>query len=67
MRNMAYKSKVKTAVKKYLQAAGEKSGDVAQLLSAATSLLYKGVSKGIFHKNTASRTVSRLSRRLPAA
>jgi ribosomal protein S20 len=27
-------------------------------------LLHKGVSKGIFHKNTASRTISRLAKKL---
>lgn len=64
---MAYKSKVRTAVKKFLQAADQKDADSSQLLSAATSLLHKGVSKGILHSNTASRTIGRLSKKLPTA
>jgi len=64
LRNASYKSQVKTAVKKFLQAAEEMSPDAAKLLSEATSLIQKGVTKGILHKNTASRTVSRLSRHL---
>lgn len=66
LRNMAYRSRIRTAVKKFLRAAGEQSADAAQLLRSASSLLQKGVSKGIVHQNTASRTISRLSKRLPA-
>ncbi|MFH0957152.1 MAG: 30S ribosomal protein S20 [Pseudomonadota bacterium] len=64
LRNMSYKSKVKTAVKKYLKAVDEKTPEAPKLLNETMSLLSKGVSKGIFHKNTASRSISRLSRRL---
>jgi small subunit ribosomal protein S20 len=67
LRNMSYKSKVKTAVRKFLRAVETKTDDAGQLLSTATSLLHKGVSKGIVHKNTAARTISRLSKRLPQA
>ncbi len=66
VRNISYKSKVKTAVKKFLAASESKAADSATLLGHATSLLHKGVSKGIFHKNTASRTISRLAKRLPS-
>ncbi len=65
IRNMSFKSKVKTVVKRFLQASEAKSEDAEALLRSATSLLHRGVSKGIFHKNTASRTVARLSKRLP--
>jgi small subunit ribosomal protein S20 len=64
-RNISFKSKVKTVVKRYLTATESKSEDAEALLRSATSLMYKGVSKGIFHKNTASRTIARLSKRLP--
>jgi len=64
---MSYRSKVKTAVKKFLHAAQEKQADASDLLRQATSLLHKGVSKGIFHKNTAGRTISRLSGKISAA
>ncbi len=66
LRNMSYKSKVKTALKKYLKALDDKAPEASQLLRSAVSLLDKGVSKGIFHANTASRTVARLSKKLPA-
>ncbi len=66
LRNMSYKSKVKTALKKYLKALEDKAPEASQLLRSAVSLLDKGVSKGIFHANTASRTVARLSKKLPA-
>ncbi|MGC8658951.1 MAG: 30S ribosomal protein S20 [Desulfomonilaceae bacterium] len=64
LRNISYKSKVKTSVKKYLKAAEEKTADAGSLLNVTVSLLSKGVTKGIFHKNTASRTISRLSKKL---
>ncbi len=67
LRNHSYKSKVKTAVKKFLEAADQKTVEAQGFLREATSLLQTGVSKGIFHKNTASRTVSRLSKRLVSA
>lgn len=66
LRNMSYKSKVKTALKKYLAAAEAQAQESSELLRSAVSLLDKGVSKGIFHANTVSRTVARLSRKLPA-
>jgi small subunit ribosomal protein S20 len=67
LRNMSYKSKVKTAVRKFLRAAETKTEDASRLLGAATSLLHKGVSKGIVHKNTAARTISRLSKKISEA
>lgn len=67
LRNVSFKSKVKTAVKKYLQAVENKEADARELLGYASSLLQKGVSKGIYHKNTSSRTIARLSKRLPSA
>ncbi len=67
VRNMSFKSKVKNVVKRFLSASESKSEEAGALLRSATSLLHKGVSKGIFHKNTASRTIARLSKRLPTA
>jgi small subunit ribosomal protein S20 len=66
-RNISYKSKVKTAVKKYLLALESKDTDAQKLYRKASSLLQRGVSKGIYHKNTASRTISRLAKKLPPA
>ncbi len=61
-RNKAAKSKVKTYVKKVEAAiaSGDKAAAQAALV-AATSEISKATSKGIYHKNTASRKISRLS------
>lgn len=62
-RNKAIKSSVKTAVKKVRTAidAQDKEAAKAALLAATTSI-DKAATKGVYHKNTASRKVSRLSR-----
>jgi len=65
--NMSFRSKTRTAVKRFLKAVDDKDPGVSGLLGAAMSLLQKGVSKGIFHQNTASRTISRLAKRLPSS
>ena len=61
-RNKAAKSKVKTLVKKVEAAAkaGNKE-EAAKALIVATSAIDKAASKGIYHKNTASRKISRLN------
>ena len=61
-RNKAIKSKVKTYVKKVdaAIAAGDKAAASAALVEA-TSVLDKACKKGVYHKNTVSRKVSRLS------
>jgi small subunit ribosomal protein S20 len=61
-RNKAIKSKVKTYVKKVdaAIAAGDKAAAQAALV-AATSEIDKAQKKGVLHKNTASRKVSRLA------
>ena len=62
-RNKAIRSRVKTFVKKVDAAitAGDKAAAQAALL-AAISEIDKATSKGVYHKNTASRKVSRLSK-----
>jgi small subunit ribosomal protein S20 len=61
-RNKAIKSKVKTAVKKVDAAIAAGDKDLAQAaLKAATVEIDKATSKGIYHKNTSSRKISRLS------
>lgn len=61
-RNKAIKSGVKTAIKKVYAAI--ESGDKAaasDALLAATSKIDMAASKGVYHKNNASRKVSRLA------
>ena len=61
-RNKAFKSEVKTAVKKVLAAVEANDKETASAaLVHATSLIQKGATKHIFHKNTAARKVSRLT------
>lgn len=61
-RNKAIKSGVKTAIKKVNAAieSGDKAAASAALL-AATSEIDTAASKGVYHKNNASRKVSRLA------
>ncbi len=62
LRNKMVKTKVKTMVK-YVEEAiegGDKKAAEAAL-KAATSEISKAASKGIYHKNTAARKVSRLT------
>ncbi len=61
-RNKAIKSGVKTAIKKVNTAIGTNDKAAASAaLVAATSTIDKAVTKGVYHKNTASRKVSRLA------
>ena len=64
-RNVAFKSSIKTAVKKalVLAHAKEKNQDALKsAISEAYKLCDKAVSKGILHKNTAARKKSRLTK-----
>ncbi len=64
-RNVAFKSSIKTAVKKVLVLAQAKEKDneaIKSALSEAYQLCDKAASKGILHKNTASRKKSRLTK-----
>lgn len=61
-RNVAFKSSIKTAVKKALAlASGEDKEALNKALSKVYQLCDKAVSKGILHKNTAARKKSRLT------
>lgn len=61
-RNKAIRSGVKTAVKKVNAAIAANDKEAANAaLVAATATIDKAASKGVFHKNTASRKVSRLA------
>lgn len=62
-RNKAIKSKVKTAVKKVDAAIAEKNAEAAKTaLKAAIVEITKAGTKGVYHKNTVSRKISRLSK-----
>lgn len=62
LKNVAFKSSIKSALKKVLELAKAKDEDAMKTaLSKAYQLCDKAVSKGILHKNTASRKKSRLT------
>ena len=61
-RNVAFKTSIKTAVKKTLElAAGEDNEALNSAVSKVYQLCDKAVVKGILHKNTAARKKSRLT------
>ncbi len=65
--NQARISRVRTFVKKVETAieAGDKSAAEAALKTAQPEIM-RGVTKGVLHRNTAARRVSRLSARVKA-
>ena len=66
-RNKSIKSKVKTYVKKVETAIAQGDKEAAaSALVAATSEISKAASKGVSHKNTASRKISRLNKAVNA-
>ena len=65
IRNKNFRSLMKTKVKTALTAIEEKDAAKAQaLLKGTISTISKTASKGIIHKNTASRKISRLTKRV---
>ena len=62
-RNKAIKSKVKTCVKKVETAVAKKdAAAAAEALKVAIVEINKAGSKGVYHKNTCSRKISRLTK-----
>ena len=62
-KNVAFKTSIKTAIKKVLAAASsEDKSQVNELLSKVYQLCDKAAGKGIMHKNTAARKKSRLTK-----
>jgi small subunit ribosomal protein S20 len=63
MRNKVSKTRMKSIVKDVRLAAGEQSKETAmEKLTVATSVIDKAAKKGVIHKNTAARKISRLTR-----
>lgn len=61
-RNKAIKSKVKTAIKGVDAAIAAEDKDAAsKALTTAISEINRAASKGVFHKKTASRKISRIT------
>ena len=65
--NKARRSRIKTFIKKVEESimAGD-SSEAKSAFKLAQPEIQRGVTKGIFHKNTANRKISRLSKRVKA-
>lgn len=63
LHNKAIKSNLKTVVKKADAAIASNAADKDAKIKAAVSAIDKAQSKGVLHKNTASRKISRMARR----
>jgi small subunit ribosomal protein S20 len=60
---MAYKTKAKHAVKEVRASLADNNADnTKENLNRAMSVLQKTVARGVLHKNTAARRISRLTR-----
>jgi len=58
-------SRIRTFIKQVESAiASGKKSEAAEALKAAQPELARGVSRGVIHKNTAARKISRLSKRV---
>lgn len=65
--NKARRSRIRTFLRKVEEAIAGGDADVAKVaLQSAQPELMRGVTKGIVHKNTAARKMSRLSARVKA-
>ncbi len=65
LRNASMKSKIKTKVKQYLEVLNASSEESASpALTEAVALIDRASSKGILHPRTASRKISRLSKKI---
>lgn len=63
--NKARRSRIRTYLRKVEEAIASGDQDAAkEALRAAQPELMRGVTKGVVHKNTASRKISRLSARV---
>ncbi len=66
-RNAAVKSRTKTEIKKVLAALEGKDPESSEkALKSAIRVIKKAASKGVYHKNNASRKVSRLTQKVNA-
>lgn len=65
--NKARRSRIRTHLRRVEEAiAGGDQAVAAEALKAAQPELMRGVTKGVLHKNTASRKMSRLASRVKA-
>ncbi|MFL6154622.1 MAG: 30S ribosomal protein S20 [Marmoricola sp.] len=61
-RNKAVRSSLKTAIRKFREAAAEGSAETKTLAADATRALDKAASKGVIHKNQAANRKSSIAK-----
>ena len=67
MRNTSARTRVKTSIKAVLKTVEEKDVEKShEVLFDTTKTIAKAAAKGIFHKNTAARKISRLTKKVNA-
>jgi len=67
-KNIAIKSELKTLIKRFEKLISEKkTSEAKDFLKSLASKIDSAASKGIIHKKTASRSISRLMRRLSSS
>ena len=62
LRNRIVKTQLKNAVKSVRTASVEQGGDLLQMLQQTQSTIDKAAKKGVIHKRTAARKISRLAK-----
>jgi small subunit ribosomal protein S20 len=68
IRNMSRKSAIKTAIKKVLVAIeGSEVAQAKELLRDVQAKIARAKGKGVLHRNTAARKVSRLAKKVSEA
>jgi small subunit ribosomal protein S20 len=68
MHNQAVETSIKTHTKKLEAALSSKNkGEVDTVAKKTISMINKAASKGIIHKNTASRKISRIAKKVSTA
>ena len=68
LRNKSTKTRIKNVVKNVRQAvAGQIEADAATELNTAKSIIDNAAKKGVIHRNTAARKISRLTKQVNAA
>ena len=66
MRNKSVQTRVKNVVKDVRQALADNADDAADRLQTAQSVIATAAKKGVLHKKTASRKISRLTKQVNA-
>lgn len=62
LRNRMVKTKMKSVIKMVKAAQDQNPEDAAKTLDMAKSVIDKAAKKGVIHKNTAARKISRLTK-----